>query len=209
MTELLVQPFLGTPVWFWLAFVTLVAGHSPGRSIALPLSATSHADRLAGERDVTILRTKLSNAALMQAASRPDVVFAAAIDGHESSGLYYELARTLLSAGTAARRAGRRTDARVHLERAKGLFDGMRAILWSRRCEDELDRLGTRRSGQDESKLTPTEQRIAELVAAGRTNNEIASTLFVSVRTVESNLTRIYRKLGLRSRTELTRHLSH
>jgi mannose-1-phosphate guanylyltransferase / phosphomannomutase len=64
-----------------LAFVSLVAGHAPGRSIALPLSATSHADQLAGDRDVSILRTKLSNAALMQTASRPDVVFGANTDG--------------------------------------------------------------------------------------------------------------------------------
>ena len=134
--------------------------------------------------------------------------FAAAIEGHESCGLDYELARTLLAAGAAARRAGRRTDGRVHLDRAKELFDGMGATVWSRRCSDEIDRLGARRSGQSDSALTPTEQQIAELVAAGRTNNEIASTLFVSVRTVESNLTRIYRKLGLRSRTELTRHLT-
>jgi mannose-1-phosphate guanylyltransferase / phosphomannomutase len=64
-----------------LAFVSLVAGHAPGLSIALPLSATSHADQLASERDVSILRTKLSNAALMQTASRPDVVFGANTDG--------------------------------------------------------------------------------------------------------------------------------
>ncbi len=64
-----------------LAFVTLVSGHSPGRSIALPLSATRHADRLASERDVGILRTKLSNAALMEAAARPGVGFAASTDG--------------------------------------------------------------------------------------------------------------------------------
>jgi mannose-1-phosphate guanylyltransferase / phosphomannomutase len=64
-----------------LAFVSLVAGHAPGRSIAVPLSATSHADRLAGERGVAILRTKLSNAALMQAAARPDVAFGANTDG--------------------------------------------------------------------------------------------------------------------------------
>ncbi len=64
-----------------LAFVSLVAGHAPGRSIALPLSATSHADHLADERDVGILRTKLSNAALMQGAARPDVAFAANTDG--------------------------------------------------------------------------------------------------------------------------------
>jgi mannose-1-phosphate guanylyltransferase / phosphomannomutase len=64
-----------------LAFVSLVSGHTPGRSIALPLSATSQADRLASDREVSILRTKLSNAALMQAASRPDVAFAGNTDG--------------------------------------------------------------------------------------------------------------------------------
>jgi mannose-1-phosphate guanylyltransferase / phosphomannomutase len=64
-----------------LAFVSLVAGHSPGRWIALPLSATSQADHLADERDVGILRTKLSNAALMQAAARPDVAFAGNTEG--------------------------------------------------------------------------------------------------------------------------------
>ena len=178
--------------------------------------ADAAAGRLSDDARRSQLRSALADAdaaAGVVAAARGDddtaqARFAAAIEGHESSGLYYELARTLLAAGAAARRAGRRTDARVHLERAKELFDGMRATLWSRRCSDEIDRLGTRRTGQDDSTLTPTEQQIAELVAAGRTNNEIASTLFVSVRTVESNLTRIYRKLGLRSRTELTRHLA-
>jgi mannose-1-phosphate guanylyltransferase/phosphomannomutase len=65
-----------------LCFVGLVAGHlDPGGSIALPLSATSHADALAADRGVKILRTKLSNAALMEAASRPGVGFAASADG--------------------------------------------------------------------------------------------------------------------------------
>ena len=114
----------------------------------------------------------------------------------------------MLAAGAAARRAGRRNE-------PESISNGRRSTstAWGRRCgrgdaRDEIDRLGTRRSGHDDSALTPTEQQIAELVAAGRTNNEIASSLFVSVRTVESNLTRIYRKLGLRSRTELTRHLA-
>jgi mannose-1-phosphate guanylyltransferase/phosphomannomutase len=64
-----------------LAYVSLVAGHLGGGRIALPLSATSHADRLASERGVEILRTKLSNAALMQAASRPGIGFAASTTG--------------------------------------------------------------------------------------------------------------------------------
>ena len=64
-----------------LAYVTLVAGHIGDRRIALPLVATSHADRLAGERGVEIIRTKLSTAALMEAASEPGVGFAASTDG--------------------------------------------------------------------------------------------------------------------------------
>jgi mannose-1-phosphate guanylyltransferase / phosphomannomutase len=64
-----------------LAFVSLVAGHLPGGTIAVPLSATSHVDALAADRGVEILRTKLSNAALMEAASRPGVGFAASTDG--------------------------------------------------------------------------------------------------------------------------------
>ena len=64
-----------------LAFVSLVSGHAPGTTIALPLAATRHADALAGDRDVQVLRTKLSNAALMQAASRPGVAFAGNTDG--------------------------------------------------------------------------------------------------------------------------------
>jgi DNA-binding CsgD family transcriptional regulator len=178
--------------------------------------AAAAAERLAIDARRAELPSALADAdaaAGLVAAARGDddaaqTHFATAIEGHESCGLDYELARTLLAAGGAARRAGRRNDGRVHLERAKDLFNGMGATVWSRRCSDEIDRLGTRRSGQSDSALTPTEQQIAELVAAGRTNNEIASTLFVSVRTVESNLTRIYRKLGLRSRTELTRHLA-
>jgi DNA-binding NarL/FixJ family response regulator len=59
---------------------------------------------------------------------------------------------------------------------------------------------GGRRAGDE---LTATERRVAELVAEGRTNKEVAAALFVTVLTVESNLTRIYSKLGIRSRTEL------
>jgi DNA-binding CsgD family transcriptional regulator len=57
--------------------------------------------------------------------------------------------------------------------------------------------------------LTPSERRIAEVVAAGKTNKEAAAALFLSVHTVEDALKRIYRKLGVRSRTELSRRLSH
>jgi DNA-binding CsgD family transcriptional regulator len=69
-----------------------------------------------------------------------------------------------------------------------------------------MARLGGRRA-QDSEELTPTERRIAEEVAAGRSNREVAAVLFVAERTVEANLTRIYRKLGVRSRSQLARVL--
>jgi DNA-binding NarL/FixJ family response regulator len=73
--------------------------------------------------------------------------------------------------------------------------------LWAERARAEARRLGGRSPSRDA--LTAGEQRVAELVAQGRSNSEVASSLFVTVRTVESNLTRIYSKLGVRSRAEL------
>ena len=73
--------------------------------------------------------------------------------------------------------------------------------IQERQASAELDRIGGRRRLKHE--LTPVEQRIADLVAVGQTNREVAAATFTSVRTVESHLGRIYRKLGIRSRTEL------
>jgi DNA-binding CsgD family transcriptional regulator len=77
--------------------------------------------------------------------------------------------------------------------------------LWAERAREEIRRIGLRPSR--DGGLTDTEQKVAELVAAGRTNKEVAGELFLSVKTVEANLSRIYRKLGVRSRTELSRRL--
>ena len=113
----------------------------------------------------------------------------------------FERARTLLSYGVALRRAKRRGEARSRIEEAMAVFDELGARLWSARAREEFARVGGRqRSGPE---LTPTEERIARLVASGASNTEVAAELFVSVRTVESNLTRVYSKLGVKSRTEL------
>jgi DNA-binding NarL/FixJ family response regulator len=97
------------------------------------------------------------------------------------------------------RRDGR--NARATLEDALEIFERIGARIWADRARAELGRLGGRAPSGDE--LTPTERRVAELVAEGRTNKDVAAALFVTVRTVESNLTRVYSKLGVRSRTEL------
>ena len=123
--------------------------------------------------------------------------------GFETIGAQWELARALLAEGNALRRAGTRTEAAASLERAAAIFGGLRAEPWRRRALDELRRARPRPRRDDS--LTAAESRVATLVAAGRTNREVAAELFTTVATVEAHLTRIYRKLELRSRTELTR----
>ena len=118
----------------------------------------------------------------------------------------FERARTLLALGAAWRRAKRKARAREALGQALTLFDDLGARLWSERAQAELAKIGGRTASPDE--LTPAERRIAELVAAGRTNKEVASVLYLSDRTVEGHLTSIYRKLGVRSRAELARTFS-
>jgi DNA-binding CsgD family transcriptional regulator len=117
----------------------------------------------------------------------------------------FELGRTLLVVGAVRRRLRQKKDARDLLQRALTTFDELGAPLWADRARRELARIGGR--APTSTGLTPTEAQIAHLVAEGRTNREVAETLFVSVHTVEANLTRIYRKLGVRSRTELARKL--
>jgi DNA-binding CsgD family transcriptional regulator len=113
----------------------------------------------------------------------------------------FEEARTRLLLGRMLRRAGYRTRARQELETACGVFLALGTPVQERQARTELDGIGGRR--RLEFDLTPVEQRIANLVAAGQTNREVAAATFMSVRTVESHLGRIYRKLGIRSRTEL------
>jgi DNA-binding NarL/FixJ family response regulator len=111
--------------------------------------------------------------------------------------------RALLVAGEALRRSGERRRAAEKLQAAKECFSELGAPLWLARAEKELRRASPRpRHDRD---LTNAEKRVAALVAAGRTNREVAAQLFTTVGTVEVHLTRIYRKLELRSRTELAR----
>jgi DNA-binding CsgD family transcriptional regulator len=118
----------------------------------------------------------------------------------------FEHARSLLVAGTIERRVGRRRDARDHLAAAQALFEHLGADSWAARAVAELGRISGR--ARSDGGLTPTEERVAALVAEGLTNQEVAARLFMTVRTVETNLTRIYQKLEIRSRTELARRMA-
>ena len=126
---------------------------------------------------------------------------AAVIPEARERGLPFELGRCLLVLGTAQRKARQRRDAAATLDEAAAIFAGLGAWRWQALAQAQRARLAPG-PGQP---LTPTERRIADLVAAGQSNAEIAATLYISVKTVEANLTRIYRKLGLRGRVDLAR----
>ena len=132
-------------------------------------------------------------------------MFARALEEHRRVPQPLELARTLLAKGVVERRTKQRALARQTLQQALEMVEELGAPLWAARARTELARIGGRAPAGDA--LTPTEQRIAQLVAEGKTNKEVAVILVVTERTVESALTQIYRKLDVRSRTELARKL--
>lgn len=115
----------------------------------------------------------------------------------------FEVARTLLVHGQILRRAKQRRAAADALGRALAIFERLPAPLWAQRARAEAARLGARRSAGPS--LTPSEREVAELASRGLTNREVAERLFVSHKTVEASLSRVYSKLGIRSRAELGR----
>jgi DNA-binding CsgD family transcriptional regulator len=164
-------------------------------------------DRLARPSAVALgLRVR----ALVQAARKEiqgaQESFDAALAAHDLTPIPFERARTLLAWGAAQRRDGHRRAARESLENAVAVFEHLGASAWSANARAELRRMGGRRPGSQE--LTSAERQVAELVAQGRSNRDVAAQLVVTVRTVESNLTRVYAKLGVRSRTELAHLLA-
>ena len=138
--------------------------------------------------------------------------FGAALELHEQgAGSAFERARTELLYGERLRRAKRRVEAREHLRSAVELFDGLGAAPWSEQARRELRASGEsipRRDPTAPEKLTPQELQIALQVAEGKTNRDVAAALFLSPKTVEFHLTRVYRKLNIHSRAELVRLFS-
>ena len=149
-------------------------------------------------------------ALLSAAAGDGDAAYASldrALELHEQLQEPFERGRTLLVRGTLQRRNRERRPARESLTQALAVFDELGAGLWSERARAELRRIGGRAPATP-GVLTPTEERVAALVAAGRTYREVADALFISPKTVQWNLSKIYRKLGVRSRAELAAKLA-
>jgi DNA-binding CsgD family transcriptional regulator len=148
-------------------------------------------------------------AVLLAARGDLDGAFASfdgALVDHARSTDPFNNGRTLLALGRTQRRAKRRNAARSTLNQALATFDHLGAPLWSDQARAELARVGGRASSAGD--LTEAERRIAALVADGHTNREVAAALFLTEHTVETTLTRVYRKLGVRSRAALIRLLA-
>ena len=170
------------------------------------IDAVRMADRLTGQAEATGGRWALGAAARCRALTSdasPDAGFALALELHDGS-LPFERARTLLAYGQRLHRLRRREEARTRLREAIDILAELDARPWLAVARGELRAAGAvTRTARPPTVLSPQEWRVALAVSRGATNREVAAQLFLSPRTVESHLEQIYRKLDLRSRTQL------
>jgi DNA-binding CsgD family transcriptional regulator len=134
--------------------------------------------------------------------------FLEALSWHERTPTPFERARTELCFGERLRRAKRQSESRIRLRSALETLEGLGAAPWAERTRFELRAAGGRTGRTSESardSLTAQELQVALVVAGGATNREAAASLFLSPKTVEFHLGNAYRKLNVRSRSELTR----
>jgi len=151
-----------------------------------------------------VTRSRGLVAAAQGNVDRAALVLQQAVAHHEKFGDRFGRARALLALGIVRRRARQKRAAREAIEAALAGFEQLGAATWVETARAELGGIGGRTR---EERLTPAEQRVAALVAEGRTNREVAAALFLGERTVETHLSHVYAKLEIRSRTELARAL--
>lgn len=146
--------------------------------------------------------------ALLTDGAKAERLFSEALALHETSGAAFDRARTQLLLGQLLRRSRRRSEARAHLRAAVETFASVGSALWEERARQELRAAGEvlrRRQPAAIWQLTPQELQIARLVGTGATNRDVAAQLYLSPRTVEYHLRKIFTKLGISSRLELVR----
>jgi DNA-binding CsgD family transcriptional regulator len=179
---------------------------------AEPLIEELHAQGQALDRAWALATTARGRGLLAAARGNPQDALAhlqQALQEHKRLTRPFELARTLRTHGMVLRRHKHKAAAKASLEQALGIFKRLGALLWVEVTSVELGRVGLRPAAPvDVRGITAAEARVAELVAAGRSNREVAGELFMSPKTVEAHLSRIYRKLGVRSRAELAHKLT-
>lgn len=172
-------------------------------------------EELAAERGHRSAKARLGYVRGRILGARGDIdaardAFEHALDEIDTLPLPYDRARINFAYGQTMRRAGRRRDADAVIRTARELYASLGAVSYVERCDREL-KAGGLRTGDGETEtprsdfttLTPQERAVATLVASGRTNKEVAGELFLSVKTVQYHLTRVYSKFGIRSRSEL------
>jgi DNA-binding CsgD family transcriptional regulator len=185
------------------------------------VEALMELDRLAEARAVTRRLTQLarqhehpwalagakrSRALTAPGSERSAAILRAAAGDFERLGLRFDAARTLLALGRVQRRAKQWRVARDALANAARAFERLGSAGWAELARSEHERVAGRRPATS-GELTPTERRVVELAAGGLPNKKIATTLFVTVHTVEVHLAHAYAKLGVRSRTQLAARL--
>jgi DNA-binding CsgD family transcriptional regulator len=196
----------------------------PGAFPAAPdlVEALVELDRMAEARTVTgrleklaklqehpwaLASVKRSRALLRPGSGQADAMLRAAAADFERLGLRFDAARSLLALGRAQRRKKQWRAARDALATAATSFDTLGSTGWAELARSEQGRVPGRRRAPD-GELTPTERRVVELAASGLANKQIATTLFVTVHTVEVHLAHAYAKLGVRSRVQLAARLA-
>ena len=185
------------------------AVRSDQRQVARTAFATL-ADRTSAAATPWALGIRARCQALLDDTGQAEAAYLEAISQLERSRAAVDLARAHLLYGQWLRRGRRRRDARVQLRTANDMFHAMGAGGYAEQAEGELRATGERarkRTPDTERNLTPQEARIADLAAGGATNGEIAEQLFLSASTVDYHLGKVFRKLGVRSRTELAHRL--
>jgi DNA-binding CsgD family transcriptional regulator len=169
---------------------------------AVAVAGALHAEAVRSDRGSALA---VAERAVAVSGEDPDAHFVRAWELHAGAADPFAAARTALAWGDALRRAGRRVDSRERLEDARTRLERLGAALWEEQAASALARSGKvlRREPTQRDELTPAELEVASLVSEGKRNKEIAGALWMSEKTVEAHLSRIYRKLGVRNRVEL------
>ena len=152
----------------------------------------------------TAARCRAHLAAVDSDPQQAQAICEQALPLHQQLAMPFELGRMLLVKGMTERRAKHKSAARVTLGQALRIFEQLGAPLWADKVRRELSKIATRPAVAG---LTGTERRVATLVAQGLTNREVASAMFITANTVQTHVQHIFRKLGMRSRTELAAHV--
>jgi DNA-binding CsgD family transcriptional regulator len=195
----------GSPLYLVDYIETLIELGRIDDALALLEPWEAHAIQL--ERDWVLAQTTRCRGQIAAARGTLDEaerLLTEAVAKHQAAGALFGRGRALLALGITRRRARQKQAAQEAIEAALEAFSSLGARRWIEKARGELGRIGGRTREQG---LTSAERRVAALVVAGQTNREVAAALFLSERTVESHLTHVYAKLGVRSRTELARVL--